>query len=458
MDADKNINSPNGTFAAPKRGASFHTETGKYYLFEPTELTVIRTWPKPTAWIKTESQPAWRHFRPLDLHICDPEKWLPTREVGLLKEYRQDPSSLEAGKTDEEIKNLRRRVSNARHRLPFRLFLETIPPEIIAPIARFNERHFHLLSWLARCGSYALEYLHSNPALAFCVASNWVFHEPRVQQPMRAARSLIRRRRRKVLQYLGFGPANESTVRLFAKILPEAVSISRLLYLRAALRENNSLPGQLAHVRTINAGLLRIADPRLISLTSPPLLDDIASSPEECRRSRAAYFLRDAIEMATQMSLPLEKLRCRSIRSLNRKHDELVEKYNLWVADSISKEGARLPRPFQGLESESVSIVPLDTPMLVAEEGREMEHCCASYIPRMFREGNCALYRVAADGERATLSLVRSGGKWRLSELRGIRNCAPSDNVCRIAQGYIDLMGRAYPEIVALPAEDDIPF
>jgi hypothetical protein len=445
-------------FVAPKGGESFHPDTGKYYSFAPSEIVVIRAWPLPAAWHKTEEQPVWRQFRPPHFRIRPPTKWLPTREVSFLKEYRTDPSRMEEGKTKRQRKELRSRAANAARRLPFRLFLDIIPSEIIRPVARFNERHFHLISWLARCGPYALDFLLSNPALAFCVASHWVFHQPRVQQAMRAARALLRHRRRDILRYLGVTPADEATVRLFAKILPESVSIVRLLYLRTALREDASLPGRLAHVRSINAGVLRIAEPRLISLAAPALLDEIASSPEERRRPRAAYLLRDASEMAAQMALPLDQRRFHSIRSLKRKHDELVHRYNLWVAESISKEGARLPNPFQGFESDTVSIVPLDTPTLVAEEGRQMEHCCASYIPRMYREQNCALYRVAVKGERATLSLVRYSGKWRMGELRGIRNCIPSKRIRSIAHGYVELLSKEHPESVALDAADDIPF
>jgi len=40
--------------------------------------------------------------------------------------------------------------------------------------------------WLPRCeGTFDL--ISSNPALAYCLASNWVFHQPKVARPLRSA-------------------------------------------------------------------------------------------------------------------------------------------------------------------------------------------------------------------------------------------------------------------------------
>ena len=53
----------------------------------------------------------------------------------------------------------------------------------------------------------------------------------------------------------------------------------------------------------------------------------------------------------------------------------------------------------------------------MVEWPREQHNCVASY-ERLARRGDVAIYRVTVP-ERATLSLVPDGCRWKVSELRG---------------------------------------
>ena len=59
--------------------------------------------------------------------------------------------------------------------------------------SRLGREVWQQVEALIRCGESALDLVRSNPALAYLVASNWVFHQPAVRQPLRSARALLRK-------------------------------------------------------------------------------------------------------------------------------------------------------------------------------------------------------------------------------------------------------------------------
>ena len=66
------------------------------------------------------------------------------------------------------------------------------------------------------------------------------------------------------------------------------------------------------------------------------------------------------------------------------------------------------------------TIVPLTSPAMLAEEGREQQNCVAAYS-QCVAHGNQFIYRVLAP-ERATLQILRTPQGWQIGELSGPRN------------------------------------
>ena len=99
----------------------------------------------------------------------------------------------------------------------------TIPAEIRQIVHHFPERQWHMLSFLARCGEAAYDLTAANPALAFALASNWVYHCPPVRRPPRAARALLQRgkKQRDVLVWLVF-PGTKAARKMLVKVIRNA--------------------------------------------------------------------------------------------------------------------------------------------------------------------------------------------------------------------------------------------
>ena len=103
------------------------------------------------------------------------------------------------------------------------VFVHSLPREVREELRRYAERKWHLLNLFARCPG-ALDLSRSNPGLAYALASNWAFHKPAVARPIRAARSLVHKKQKAILEWLGF-PATEPARRILAKIRPKSLRL-----------------------------------------------------------------------------------------------------------------------------------------------------------------------------------------------------------------------------------------
>ncbi|PIP45579.1 MAG: hypothetical protein COX16_12300, partial [Deltaproteobacteria bacterium CG23_combo_of_CG06-09_8_20_14_all_51_20] len=245
-------------------GTFFRPEEGKLYVFKPNRIEVLKSWPHIMAWRKTRGKPGWVHFRP--------KISMPAKDVGnriRCLEGNEDDYGQKYLFIPPELLKVR------REELAWLKWYSTIPRELRDLIRGFPARHWHLLSFLARCGKAAIELTSSNPALAWALASNWIFHNPPVQRPLRAACSVLRKKQRDILAWLGF-PPTEAARRVLAKVIPRAVRTNDLRALRKAMGRADVL-NTTSHLVRINTGVIRVAaDPELFPYASPSLLDEIS--------------------------------------------------------------------------------------------------------------------------------------------------------------------------------------
>lgn len=395
-------------------GAIFDKQSGKLYLYSFRTTEVWAGWPAPMAWRKSESDAAWIHLRP---HITLPKGNVARKIQQILEREKERPYKLHASEAElaEE-----RAVGEKLYRLQW---AQRIPDEVRRPISRFGCRQWHLLSMAARCGEAASDLIRANPALAFMLASNWVYHAPPVTQPLRSVRALLRRgkNQRDVLAWLGF-PPRKAVQRVLARVPSASISISRLFYLRQACHEPQMLKA-MCHLPRLNTGCLRIlTDPRLFDCVSPVLLEDIAISRKEDRNPRSAQLLKDILRMLDELGRGVGPVRgIRRAENLSELHDELAERVPdvAVLSRSVEDEDAlSFPRePVPGTDE----IVPIREPAELRREAIEQKHCAWSYVRAVAERRDTYLYRVTAP-ERATLSLKLVGGSWRISELKGYRN------------------------------------
>ena len=231
-----------------------------------------------------------------------------------------------------------------------------------------------------------------------------------------------------ILEWLGFPPA-PWVARVLAKIAPRALTTRNLRYVRTALRDG-SVSKAFLHLPRLDLGTLRIlTDPELRDLASFTLLTEIDGSM--LRSASAAYLLRDAARMHAALHdgrrLPVQ----RSLRGLERVHNELVARQNHEGNQAMLALDLP-PAPIAGNEA----IVPLVTPGDILDEGRTMHHCVFSYVPAV-AQGSTYIYRVL-EPERATLSVVKQADRWQLGQLSGPGNAPVGPDTRAAVAGWLE--------------------
>lgn len=404
---------------------------GKYYRFGKTSVIVMAGWPRMLAWKRSAKYPQWQMLRP---DCGKPSLQGPVACVGA------------CAMSGEMARNKHCQRGEGDCLLahdPWRRWSDLIPHDVREAVAGYRSRHWHLLSMAARCGQPAVDLMRSNPALAWALASSWVFRAEPVQNPMQSVRRLLApgKSQRDILAWLDF-PATETARRQLRKLEPRQVSVNALLVLRDALRDPEAMK-RLGHLPVLNHGVIRlVADPELRPLASHALLMDIARPGSQPMRgdsmdrseenyARSAMILQDCLRMMDALGVHQNSLRgLRSRTELIEFHDELTLRFRQqWAGD---KEPRTLPPPPL---SGTADIVPITTEQDLMHEGEEMKHCVGSY-GSLVVSGRVAVYRVLAP-ERATLAISLEKKTWRIQDLRGIANAEASQETWRTVSAWL---------------------
>jgi len=247
-------------------------KNGKLYSFEPRHVLVMTPWPDPRAWYKRRSH-GWRPNRKLADELFS-KNLFSAEDIDLLPDVPDvDPSGQRLMTAIlKEAENWSLKVQR-RNTQVMGSYFDAIPGDVRSELLKYSERKWHLLNMFARCPG-AMDLSHSNPALLYALASNWIFHKPAVQRPIRAARSLMNKKQKHILSWIGF-PGTETARRIMAKVVPRSLSINALLYLRDGLIDPQIVK-TLFHLERINAGALRlVTDARFRPHVTPQLLSQI---------------------------------------------------------------------------------------------------------------------------------------------------------------------------------------
>ena len=208
----------------PGKYGSF-VKYGKLFDFSPEHILVMAPWPDPRAWVKTSGT----GFRVTRKHA---DEFF--RHALFAKDHLvPKPTILSSGQRllfpEDDYISFYEQVGRY-YELRRAPYFDAMPDEVRNDLLRYSGRRWHLLSLFARCPG-ALDLSRSNPGLCYALASNWVFHRPAVKQPVRAARAMVMRKQKQILEWLGF-PGTEPARRILAKIMPKALGVASLLYLR----------------------------------------------------------------------------------------------------------------------------------------------------------------------------------------------------------------------------------
>ena len=398
-------------------------KNGKFYDFDWYGVTVMRGWPEPLAWRKTRTRP-WRMIRPRGWFCFDETDPL----FALCEAYPE-----------------RQRGVN-----PLRAFCSAIPENVRQIVRRFTDRHWHVMCFLARCGTAALELMEANPALAFCLANNWVFHHPPVSGPMRSARRQLPKTQRKIAEWLGL-LGNRSTVRTLRKIHPSAATIPNMLSLRRNLMDKNTAK-IIRHLPRIGHQVMDIlCHNALMRRVSQRFLLEAAVLPDKPEIFLEDYVnigwrLQETLRMSEMLMPGLnDQVGFASLSHLHTVHQELISDMERLEVDKY-RDVSFPPSPLPGTNT----IRAITNPAMLFEEGRVQHNCVASYIDRIVSR-ECYMYRIL-EPERATLCLSVQQGKWIILDARASCNRAVRPET---QQAINDWMAAARPRRQLLLWDDD---
>ena len=362
----------------------------KLYDFDLDGVTVMRGWPEPLAWRKTRTRP-WQPVRPrTGFRVLDPA----------LYDSFEDPVTI-------------------AHRKALESFCAPIPAWPRRVISMFPERQWHMLCFLARCGPAAAELAEANPALAFCLASNWAFHMPRVSSSMRSARRQLRHKQHDIAKWLGF-PGDKSTTRILRKVEPSAVSVINMFYFRQQLSDPALVKG-IRHLRWIPAEVMYfVARKHLLRHVSWRFLEEVNElvvipDTSALGAEELGPLLQDVLRLAKMLGANVDTIHFDSLAALQKAHEDLSARMDMVRLRGF--EGFLFPSP--PLRGKG-DIEPVATPAMLFEEGSIQHNCVASYIERV-AAGECYVYRVHHP-ERATLCVSRQQDNWRIAEIKASCN------------------------------------
>lgn len=422
----------------PKKPRNLYTfgntlKDGKLYLFQPNELLVIRGWPEMRAWRRTPVRGGWTHVRPeLQLipnngtyqtarhesdwlaNVCPhdvprqapdaADSWLHTRDLAALFRQAAPFCAFELEQIGEALvqKDLTRMFE----------FLAPFPCLVLAATFPFKQRQWHLAAFCARVTG-GLTLLRSNPALAFCLASNSCFRAPLPTQPMRDARRWIMKTRRAIAAWLGF-PDCENSVAILAKIPGDACDVALLKTLRNVLHQDHAVRKVLSHAAAISALTLALCTHPLLQ----PMLAAAAlgqfSRLDWARQREVFELIRVAARLRCVLGalMPVDWINFPSLAALERQREEI-----LGLADQrgINIAACERARPLADIRLPSW-LEEITSSVQLLLEGAEMRHCVASY-QLQWQTGSARIFRMFTP-ERCTVMITQTGR----FEIAGLEN------------------------------------
>ena len=382
-------------------------------------VIVIGGWPNMRAWRRKKGKPGWMRFNPcLDVSTG---MIAPAELLGVPLQPTVPLRMAMAGAPPSGVWN-KVLASYAS----VRDFLGNIPDEIKRIVGRYQCQQWEALQFLQLGGSRALDLMQTNPALASCITAGRRFSKTFPPAGKASVDHLLSLKRREICGLLGF-PARERTVGILSKIAPEDCRIADLLRFQTRLRVS-WVAKTLAHLPKINRAILgALKSESWESLTSSFLVaishgtDDPGTLQEQLAEAARIY------QAWKRRKLP--RGRFRNVQQLSRFLQEIETGYN-------REETARLlsktfpQAPFPGTDT----IIPLDSVVLLLEEGRLQGNCVA----RKFEEiaaGETYFYRMTAP-ERATFCINRSACGWVLGEILGPGNRPVGIETCMVARAW----------------------
>jgi hypothetical protein len=413
---------------------------GKLYLFTGHDVLVVRAWPLPRAWRRSEDV-GWHGARPLRLELDAPDRWAALPEDHGLREYH--------------LRLLRNQAAA----------FEPIPQAQRLEAARFGDRAWPLHVLFSRVPG-ALDLARTTPALAVGLAFHGALR-PQVSQPLRSARTLLAqpgpRTAQRVAGWLGFD-ASRTVVRNLRKLEHHQCTPWKLGLLQRALGDLGTYK-LLCHLPSLNSAVFLLLelllDPAVPVVEANGLALDLCQLERDAARAAETQLRETAYAWAAAFpGKPLPRLR--SLTQLEELYVDASVKLGAPVYHWGGRRQLLPPPPVLGLDTPILRIQPLSSPAKHHEEGRAMAHCVGnqSHIMGAARGkgyGYAVRLTVGDTEHRATAWVVaRPDRAVRIASLRARLNHKPSPEIVTAVLAWIDAHNQAAHEGRLPPLECEI--
>lgn len=383
-------------------------------------------WPNVELWTPRKYSDAWR--------VCVPDHRLPAplshRESidDFARPERRLPSALQ-----DALPGCRTLAdAGIRCNLHYRKWLKTIPPEILAEARRYGPHAYRVLKIFSVTHPAGYELSSTGGHLLILGLADRLRTS---RFAMHAMPAMVGRPRRRIAEYLGY-PGTKSAVKILAKVRLEDVLFQGRLH--ETLTELMTLPHSARHMQhlpELGGEVLEIlSNPRLVASCGPGLLE--ATLAPTLMPFDIKGTLEDTVRMWRTVNGDRPVPRIHSEEQLYRLHNRMVEAFNARRRER-RKFGKRanwtFPKPpIEGTDS----IIALDTPKKLRQEGRECHHCVGSYAEIVARGGRY-VYKVLSP-ERATLLIRKcASGQWKIGQVLAPHNKRVEQRTKRAIEAWL---------------------
>ncbi|MBN3080020.1 PcfJ domain-containing protein [Pectobacterium polaris] len=239
----------------------------------------------------------------------------------------------------------------------------------------------------------------------------------------------LRFKRKIILSMIFNTPPCEKNIKLIKKTCLLNGRNEELRWLSIAL-ENNNLIESYKHKEQVTIQELYLSN-RFPVLSGSVLLSELSKERKESLREYKVGMVSlykiviDSIRIGENIGIKNAKffvLNCTNRESVIAIHNKWIQK--LKETTRYIKEDIPLPRPSL-ITNENIVFV--ETINKLIKEGREMDHCIASYKDKVISGESYVYSVISPQGERATLELILQNGKYLIKEMKCIHNGNPSN-------------------------------
>lgn len=304
-------------------------------------------------------------------------------------------------------------------------WLDLLPQDIRSALDTYDEKYSNVLFstlWFISRGRHAYEYFLNQPRIVWFMLQ----HAKLYKWPELYVASLFSEKRRTILEACGL-PGNKSCLNFLAKFSSESYGPRQFKFIRGAL--NTADYRRVTHLKFVDEHIFDFMQKH----QELPWSNLLIHYDGHWNLTSLNSIINDIVRIAQDTGCPniLNRIcKFKNLTQINRLHDDLVDKTNQRMIDTIPDIHYPSP-PIPGNDD----IVPVSNKKDLVTEGIDRHHCISSYHDRILA-GDYYVYRISHP-ESATLGITKTQNKlWKIDEIKTKFNGKPSDETTKTVYSW----------------------